>query len=527
MPRVVVAEMIAEAGLALLRAHADVDVAAGADRSVLLQRLPGADALIVRSATQVDAEMIEAAPNLRVIGRAGIGVDNIDLGAATRAGVLVVNAPAANVVSAAEHTMALLLSQARRIPEADRTLRGGTWDRSRFSGVELYGKTLGLIGLGRVGTLVARRASAFGMRLLVYDPYVGPDAVRRLGAESVAELRELLSEADFVTVHVPRTRQTEALLDAETLKWVKPGMRLVNTSRGGIVDEQALAEGIRSGRIAGAALDVFAEEPLTESPLFALPEVVITPHLGATTVEAQDKAGIDVAAAVVSALAGDLVTGAVNVDIGAGVSDEVRSFLPVAERLGAIFVALTRALPNELLVRVEGRLAAEPIRPLALAALKGALSRIVDGPVSFVNAPSLADERGIRLLEESTSETADFQSVIRVTGQSGGRPFTVAGTLMGSKGPVLTEVFDHEIELPFSPFMLVLLNDDVPGVIGGVGTYLGDLGVNIANMVVGRSHTTGESAVMGLNLDRALDDEEVAGLRELRGVTLAIFTEWS
>lgn len=462
---------------------------------------------------------------MRVVGRAGIGVDNIDLEAATRAGVLVVNAPAANVISAAEHTMALLLSQARRIPEADRSLRRGSWDRSGLAGVELHGKVLGLIGLGRVGTLVAQRAAAFGMRLLVYDPYVGEETARRLGAQVIDDLKGLLAESDFVTIHVPRTRQTEHLLDANMLGAAKPGLRLVNTSRGGIVDEAALVEAIRSGRVAGAALDVFAEEPLTDSPLFGLAEVVITPHLGAATVEAQDKAGTDIASAVVRALAGDLVTGAVNVDLGPEVSDSVRSFLPVAERLGGIFVDLAKGLPAELLVRVEGRLATQAIRPLALAALKGALTRVSDRPVSFVNAQAVATERGVRLLEEATSEAADFQSVIRVSGECGGRPFVVAGTVVGRKGPVLVEVFDHEIELPFSRFMLVLLNDDVPGVIGGVGGYLGDRGVNIANMVVGRSHVTGESAVMGLNLDRALTDSEVEGLRTVPGVTLAIFTE--
>jgi D-3-phosphoglycerate dehydrogenase len=363
------------------------------------------------------------------------------------------------------------------------------------------------------------------MRLQVYDPYVAPETARRLGADVVSDLQALLADADFVSIHVPRTRRTEGLLDAEALGSAKPGMRLINTSRGGIVDEDALVEAIRSGRIAGAALDVFSEEPLTTSPLFDLPEVVVTPHLGATTIEAQDKAGTDVAAAVIAALAGELVTGAVNIDIGPEVSDEVRSFLPLAEKLGDLFVAVTGGLPPKLLVRVEGRLADYPARPLALAALKGALSRVSDRPVSFVNAPALAADRGVRLLEEATSEAADFQSVIRVSGVVGDEMIAVAGTLFGRKGPVLVEVFDHEIELPFSRNMVVMLSDDVPGVIGAVGTYLGDRGINIDNMVHGRSHVTGESAVMGLNLDRALTGTEADELAGVRGVNLAIFIE--
>ncbi|MCJ7726911.1 MAG: NAD(P)-binding domain-containing protein, partial [Acidimicrobiia bacterium] len=315
---IVVAETIAEAGLAHLGEHGTVDLAIGLSVEDLMARLADADALIVRSATKVDAAMMAAAPHLRVVGRAGIGVDNIDLDAATAAGVVVVNAPQANAISAAEHTMALLLSQARRIPEADRALRGGSWERERFRGVELYGKTLGIVGLGRIGTLVAQRAAAFGMTVLAYDPYVGADRTRRLGVEPRERLLDLMAEADFVTVHLPRTRETEGLIGAEALAAAKPGIRIVNTSRGGVVDEAALAAAITAGTVAGAALDVFSTEPMTESPLFEMSEVVVTPHLGASTVEAQDKAGVSVAEAVVAALKGALVPSAVNIDVGTG-----------------------------------------------------------------------------------------------------------------------------------------------------------------------------------------------------------------
>jgi D-3-phosphoglycerate dehydrogenase len=524
-PIVVVAEEIAAAGIAVLEVGATVVDAVGEPREALLGSLGDADALVVRSATRVDAELLAAAPRLRVVGRAGTGVDNIDLEAATTAGVLVVNAPTSNSVSAAEHTMALLLGQARRIPEADRSMRGGAWERSRLQGVEVHGKVLGLIGLGRSGTLVAQRAAAFGMRVIAYDPYVGQDRARRIGVEPAASLGEVLSQADFITVHLPRTRDTEGLIGPEAIAAMKPGVRIVNASRGGIVDEDALVDGLRSGRVAGAALDVFAREPLERSPLVGFPQVVLTPHLGASTAEAQDKAGIDVATAVAAALRGELVASAVNVDFAGEVHEEVAPFLPVAEHLGATFVALAGRLPGHLVLRVEGQLAAHPGRPLVLAALKGALAAVSDAPVSFVNAPRLAEARGIAVTEETTAEVADYVSVLRVRGTVAGDPISVSGTVVGRKGPVLVEALDHEIELPFSAHMLLLFNDDVPGMIGRVGSALGGLGVNIANMVVGRSFVTGERAMMGLNLDRRLTDEEVEGLRALPGVGRAWYLD--
>jgi len=525
--KVVVAEEIAEAGIAQLRECCEVDLAVGVDRSELLQRLADASGLVVRSATKVDAEMIKAAPGLKVIGRAGIGVDNIDIDAATRAGVLVVNAPAANAMSAAEHTLALLLSQARRVPEADRSVRAGGWERKRLKGVELFGKTLGIIGLGQIGTIVAQRGAAFGMIVIVYDPFVSEDRAKRIGAQVRESLEELLAESDFVTVHVPRNRETEGLIDAEALAAAKPGIRIVNTSRGGIVDEAALAAAVRSGRVAGAALDVFANEPPEGSPLFELPEVVLTPHLGASTVEAQDKAGIDVATSMVAALRGELVPDAVNLDLGRDVPDELIPFLPVAESLAALYVVLAHGLPNELAVRVEGRLAESNCKPLSLAVLKSALSRVSAEHVTYVNAPTLAEAHGISLVEESTSAVSDYVSVIRLSGMVGGEECEVAGTLIGRKGPVLIGALDHELELPLSANTVLLLNDDVPGVIGRVGTYLGELGVNIANMAVGRSHRTGAAAAMGLNVDRPLTEEEVEGLRQVGGVTRAWFVDLS
>ena len=373
-PRVVVAEPIAPAGIEALAVHCEVVDCVGSDRDALTEWLADAQALIVRSATQVDSDMIGSAPHLKVIGRAGIGVDNIDVEAATAAGVVVVNAPQANIISAAEHTVALLLAQARNLPRADAVLRSGVWDRKSFQGVELHGRTLGVVGLGRIGSLVARRAQAFGMRVIAHDPYVGVDRARRLEVEMTDSLDQLYAEADFITLHLPLTAETLGMINAATIAKMRPGVRIVNASRGGIINEAELADAVRSGRVAGAALDVFATEPTTESPLFELPQVVVTPHLGASTREAQDKAGVDVAEAVAAALRGELVLSAVNVDLGTDVTDEVRRFLPLAEHLGRVFVGMARGLPDRLTVRIEGRLAEYPVRPLRLAALKGALS---------------------------------------------------------------------------------------------------------------------------------------------------------
>ncbi len=515
-PRVVVAEKIAESGIEELRASCEVDLAVGIDKGELKARLADAEGLIVRSATQVDAELIAAAPRLRVVGRAGIGVDNIDLEAATEAGIVVVNAPQANIISAAEHAIALMLAQARNIPQAHASLKAGRWERPRFEGVELHGKTLGVVGLGRIGSLVAQRARAFGMGVLAYDPYVSAEHGRRIRAE-MTDLDTLLAESDFITIHLPRTQDTAGLFGKETLARVKPGVRIINAARGGILDEAALAEAVREGRVAGAALDVFSSEPVTESPLFDLDQVVVTPHLGASTAEAQDKAGTDVARSVAAALRGELVLSAVNVDLGSSVPEEVAEYLPVGEQLGRVFTALAGGLPERLTVRMAGRIGADEVRPLTLAVLKGALSAITSRAVTYVNAPALAEQRGISV-DQETSETAqDYQSVLSVWGEVGGREVSVSATRT-RKGPTLVEILGHDVELPVSERMLIIRNDDVPGVIGRVGSYLGSLGVNIANMVVGRAPGTGDAALMGINLDDPLTEDQLAQFRVLEGI---------
>lgn len=522
-PRVVVAEPLAKAGIDALAVECEVVDLSGSARAELLAGLAGAEGLVVRSATKVDEEMIAAGPQLRVIGRAGVGVDNIDVSAATARGVLVVNAPHANTVSAAEHALALLLSLARNVPQADARTRSGVWDRRSFTGVELSGKTLGVVGLGRIGSLVAVRAAAFDMRVLAHDPFVGTERARRMGVELV-DFDRLLDESDFISIHLPLTPETEGLFGKDALHRCKPGVRIVNASRGGIVDELALSEAVRSGRVAGAALDVFASEPLQDSPLFELPGIVLTPHLGAATAEAQDKAGIQVAEAVVSALRGELVASAVNVELGGEVAEEVQQFLPVAEQLGRVFIGLAGGTPDVLGIEARGRIGEVDARPLGLAVLKGGLQAVSSDPVSFVNVRALAEAKGIELHMEAHPESLEYVSVLTVSGQVGGIEVSVSAT-MSRKGPVLVEILGHDVELPISRHLLILRNADVPGVIGRVGTFLGDASVNIANMVVGRSRLTNDAAMMGLNLDQPMTEAQVAALRLLPGITEARYVE--
>ncbi|MEZ5175776.1 MAG: phosphoglycerate dehydrogenase [Acidimicrobiia bacterium] len=515
--RVVVAEAIADAGIEALAVECDVVDRVGADRSEILASLADASALIVRSATMVDREMIEAAPSLEVVGRAGIGVDNIDLDAATEHGVLVVNAPNANTISAAEHTMALILAQARHVPEADQSLRAGRWDRGRFQGMELHGKTLGVLGLGKIGTLVAQRASSFGMHIIAYDPYVSADRARRLGVE-LLPIEEVFARADVLTIHMPKTSETENIINRDSIALMRDGVRIINVARGGIVNEADLADAVISGKVGGAAVDVFDTEPATDSPLFAIPQVTVTPHLGASTKEAQDKAGVAVCHAVAEALAGHLVLSAVNLDLGASVSSEVKPFLSLAEQLGRLFVVQAKGLPRELTVTARGHLAEEPVRPLALSALKGALAGSTEETVSYVNAPLIAAARGMAVHEEAQPDADDYRSMIKLTGVVDGQPRTVAGTHMSRKGPVLVGVDGYAIEVPLTNHMLLVRNDDSPGCIGRVGTYLGNIDHNIADMVVGRA-PDGAGAMMAIALERALDPEHVERIMGLDGIT--------
>jgi len=515
MARILVTEEIADGGLERLRAAGhEVDVQL--DLSQLLSAVKGAHALIIRSATQVTAEVLEAGSDLIVVGRAGIGLDNVDVPEATKRGVMVVNAPQSNIISAAEHTMALLLAQARNVPQAHAALVAGRWERSRWEGVELADKTLAVIGLGRIGKLVADRAKAFGMRLVAYDPFVSADRARQMGVE-LMPLDQAVAEADFLTIHLPKTKETTGLINRDLLLKAKPSLRVINVARGGIVDEQALADCVRDGIIAGAAIDVFVTEPTTSSPLFEQPSIVVTPHLGASTREAQDKAGDTIADMVKLALAGDFVPFAVNVD-AAEANETLRPFLPLAERLGRLFASLVGSLPQSLEVCTEGDIAGYDTRILSLAALKGFFGSITDDQVTYVNAPQLAKEKGIELRETHCATSADFVNLLTLSG--GGH--SLSGTLVGRRSEQrIVMIDDHHFDVPPAEHMLVVKNDDRPGVIGTVGTLLGDAGINIADMDVGRAATPG-TAVMLIAPTAEIPDEVLATLRAAPGITSAI-----
>lgn len=514
MARVLVSEKIADSGLDRLRAAGhEVDVQTNLSPAELLEAIKGAHALIIRSATTVTQEVIEAGRDLVVVGRAGIGLDNVDTQAATAAGVMVVNAPQSNILSAAEHTMALLLAQARNVPQAHAALTQGRWERSKWNGVELADKTLGVVGLGRIGKLVAQRAMAFGMKLIAYDPFVSADRARQLNIELV-DFDTLLATADFVTLHVAKTPETMNLICAESLAKAKKGIRIINVARGGIVNESDLADAIRSGQVAGASLDVFASEPTTESPLFALPEVVVTPHLGASTAEAQDKAGATIAEMVELALAGEFVPYAVNVDAAAA-SETVRPFLPLAEKLGSLFASLSGGAPDVLDIGYQGQIADYDTRILTLAVLKGFFAASTDEPVSYVNAPQLAADRGIEVRDTSTSTAHDYVNLITLRGPQ----HAISGALSGVRGEArVVMIDDHTLDVPPAKHMLVVRNDDRPGVIGRVGTVLGDAKVNIADMAVGRS-PSGEGALMVVSTSGEVDESTIDQLAQVDGVT--------
>jgi D-3-phosphoglycerate dehydrogenase / 2-oxoglutarate reductase len=505
--KVLVAEKLSQTGVERLREHLEVDARTGLQRDELLAAIEDCDALVIRSATQVDAELLERATNLKVVGRAGIGLDNVDVDAATRHGVLVVNAPQSNILSAAEHTMALLLAQARNIPQAHATLKSGEWARERWQGVELHGKTLGIVGLGRVGTLVAQRASAFGMRLVAYDPYLPPGRAAQMGVEMVPTVAEVARRADFLTIHLPKTPETVGIIGDKELAQARPGIRIVNTARGGLVDEEALVRGLQQGTVGGAAVDVFNEEPATSHPLFGVENVVVTPHLGASTAEAQDKAGLAIAEQVLLALRGEFVPYAVNLEVGAEISESVRPYLRLADRLARMATALAGPGIESLRFEYHGGLADHDTKALTLAGLKGAFSGVMHEPVTFVNAPLLARERGISVEESRFSQSLDYVNLMEVRAEGRGETVSVAGVLVGKRDTErLVRVYGYDLDMTFSTYMTFFRYEDKPGVVGAVGSLLGEAGINIANMQVARQ-TEGGEALMGMAVDSPIPQE--------------------
>jgi D-3-phosphoglycerate dehydrogenase len=519
-PVVLIAEELSPATVEALGPDFEIRHVDGADRAALLPALADVDAILVRSATKVDAEAIAAAPRLRVVARAGVGLDNVDVKAATQAGVMVVNAPTSNIVSAAELAVALLLACARNIAPASQALRAGQWKRSKYSGVELNDKTVGIVGLGRIGLLVAQRLSAFGVKLVAYDPYVQPARAAQLGIQMLT-LDELLAESDFITVHLPKTPDTVGLIGEEALRLVKPTVRIINAARGGIVDEHALYVALKQGRVAGAGIDVFSTEPCTDSPLFEFEQVVVTPHLGASTDEAQEKAGIAVARSVRLALAGELVPDAVNVQ-GGSIAEAVRPGISLAENLGRVAGSLASAPVGSVQVEALGEIAEHDVTVLELAALKGVFSVLVTDPVSYVNAPVIAAERGVTVNLSTSRESVNWRNLVRVhLSLTDGQQVVVGGTVTGPRDVQrLVEVDGFEIDVPVSEHVAFLRYPDRPGVVGAAGRLLGDAGVNIGGMQVSRAEAGGQ-ALIALTVDSTIPAEVLARIAEEIGAVSA------
>jgi D-3-phosphoglycerate dehydrogenase / 2-oxoglutarate reductase len=512
LPRVLVKENIGESGVNLLREHFDVDLGIDWPEEELAERIGEYDGIVIRSATKMTGDLIARAERLQVIGRAGVGVDNVDVEAATRRGIVVANAPQSNVVTAAEHTMALLLALARNVPQAHMSLTSGKWERAKFSGVELYEKTLGIVGFGRIGQLVAHRARSFGMRVIAFDPLVSTERYREVGVEKASSAEALYAQADFVTVHLPKTPETEGFLNAEAFAKMRDGVRVLNVARGGLIDEAALMDALDSGKVAGAAIDVFPSEPTTESPLFGYPNVVVTPHLGASTAEATDRAGYQSAEQVVAALTGGVVSTAVNIPaIAAEDMAMLGPFLPLATQLGRLAMGLAEGSSVE---RIEaaflGRIADFDTRLLGLAVIVGALQGRTEEPVNLVNAPTMAQQRGIVFEERAVSEAQDFHELIRVTVVAGEERVAVAGTGIGpNRVPHLVEVQSRRLTIELEPYVVVLRYEDLPGMVGRVGTIFGAHGINISSAAVGHTHD-GEGSPRGGGEESRSSGEEAA-----------------
>ncbi|MGH3341921.1 MAG: phosphoglycerate dehydrogenase [Carbonactinosporaceae bacterium] len=515
-PVILIAEELSPATVGALGPDVEVRFCNGAERDELLPALADADAVLIRSATKIDAEAVTAAQRLKVVARAGVGLDNVDVTAATKAGVMVVNAPTSNIVSAAEHAVALLLATARTIPQADAALKRGEWKRSRYTGVELDEKVVGIVGLGRIGVLVAQRLQPFGVELIAYDPYVQATRASQTGVRLVS-LEELLRDSDFISVHLPKTPETAGLIGEEQLSLVKPSVRVINAARGGIVDEDALAIALKEGRVAGAAIDVFANEPCTASPLFHFDNVVVTPHLGASTHEAQEKAGVAAARSVRRALAGELVPDAVNVQ-GGLIAEDVRPGLPLAEKLGRIFTGLAGHVAAQLDVAVRGEITQHDVKVLELAALKGVFSDVVEDPVTYVNAPLFAQERGVEVRLTTSAESPDYRNLVTVRGiLPTGQIVSVSGTLSGPKHiEKIVEVDGFDIEIQPTEHMAFFRYEDRPGIVGIVGRILGDTRVNIAGMQVSRD-IKGGHALMALTVDSAIPHRVLDEIRHSIG----------
>ena len=520
MPKVLIADKLSKAAVDVFRLNGiDVDVAVGASAGDLKSRIADCDGLAVRSATKVTARLLEAAPNLKVVGRAGVGVDNIDVAAATARGVVVMNTPFGNAITTAEHTIAMLMALARRVPAADRSTRSGNWEKSRFVGVEVAGKVLGLVGCGNVGSIVASRAQGLKMRVIVYDPYVSPERAAELSVEKV-ELDELLSRADFLSLHVPLTDQTRGMIDADALASMKPGARVINCARGGLVVESDLGAAIESGHIDGAALDVFAVEPATDNPLFALEQVIVTPHLGASTTEAQENVARQIAEQMADFLTVGAVTNALNMpSVSAEEAPRLRPYMKLADQLGSFAGQLTRTGLKAVTVEYEGHVTTLNTQALTAIVLQGLLAPLLD-EVNMVNAPLIARERNIAVSEIKHARQGDYQTLISLTVTTEKRSRSVAGTLFAGNRPRIVQIKGINIEAELGPHMLYIANTDKPGIIGRLGMALADANINIATFHLGRPAKNGDAIAL-IQVDEPLSEEVLAKVRAIDGVRQA------
>lgn len=523
MPKILVADPIGAEGVDLLKAHAEVDVKTGMKPPELLAVIADYDGLVVRSETKVTKEVIETAKKLQVVGRAGIGVDNIDLEAATAAGIAVVNAPTGNTVAAAEHTMALMLALSRNVPSAHQSLKAGEWKRSAFMGVEVRAKTLGVCGLGRVGSEIARRAQSFDMKLIGYDPFVAPDYAKRMGIELVS-LEELLAQSDFITLHTPLTDGTRHMISDDEVALLKPGARLINVARGELVDEQAILNGLESGQLGGVALDVFAEEPPQNTALVGHPKVVVTPHLGASTEEAQREVAVEASEQVLAVLRGEPARNTVNTPpVAPEVHAVLAPFIPVATVVGNLLTSLADGQFLGITISYQGEIAAHDTRSLQAAVLAGLIGPITTGQVNLINAPVLARERGLNITEQHNESSPEYSSIISATIETSEGNITLAGTSLRNE-PHIVKIDDYWLDIiPTVPYMLFVDNQDQPGSIGAVGMIAGRHNINISFMEVGRLALRGR-AMMVIGLDDPVPSavmEEIQGLGHIYNVRLA------
>ncbi len=519
MPKILVSDPIDQVGIDILSQVATVDIRTTLSPEEITQVIPEYDAIMIRSGTKLTKEIIEAGKNLKIIGRAGVGVDNVDVPTATRQGIVVVNSPEGNTIAAAEHTLAMMLALSRFIPDANVSLKSGKWDRKSFTGVEVYKKTLGVIGLGKIGSHVATVARAMDMKLLAYDPFLTAERAEKLGVNLV-ELEILLRESDYITLHLPKTKETYHLIDAAKIAIMKPGVRIVNCARGGIIDEAALAEALQNGTIAGAALDVFENEPLeADSPLRQIgSQLILTPHLGASTEEAQANVAIDVAEQIRDVLLGLPARAAVNIPgLGPDVWQKLKPYLQLAEMLGNLVGQLAGGRVDTLDVRLQGEIASSESQPIVVAALKGLLSPALRERVNFVNASLEAKERGIRVTETRDATVEDYTGSLHLTANGTQGQQSVTGALLGKSELRITNINGFPINVAPTNYMLLTLHRDMPGIIGGIGSMLGNYNVNIASMQVGRRIVRGE-AVMVLNIDDPLPAGLLDEIMHIQGV---------